>query len=88
MLVQEQNKKVIFDMKHYSFRRFKNKIKIYDKNKQYIGVLAEYTDSITAEHISKELKNFLEYCLMNDITCVFPLPMENEAKQVIFNEQQ
>ena len=87
MFIQDQEEKVIFNMKFYSLKRVGKKIKIFDNKDNYLGILAEYNSEEITKIIIEEIVELLKFCFENKMPCIYKFPAASEIEKVMENEK-
>jgi len=88
MFIQEERKKVIFNMNYYKMKRENNKIIILDMANNPLGTLVEYQDEATTKLIFQEVVELLHFCKINKTFCLYNFPQDKELKKVVGSERK
>jgi hypothetical protein len=83
MFIEEQKKKIIFNMLYHQVSRENSKLIIFDRQNNPLGILAEYKNEGIAEFIMEEIAEVLDICNMNGIFCLYKFPKEEEIEKEI-----
>ena len=87
MFIQDQSNKVLFNMLHYKIKKMDNRIGIFDKQENYIGVLAEYEDPFVTQSILNEIVYLMKCSNLNKRFCVYEFPSERDVEKMVKNNK-
>jgi len=83
MFILDQSNKVLFNMLFYKIKKVDNKINIFNKQDELLGVLGEYEDQKVTQTVLDEIINLVKYCHMNKIFCVYEFPAAEVIKKMV-----
>jgi len=83
MFIQDQTGKVTFNMRFYLLKQIKNQIFIYDKQRNCLGIVAEYDNNEITKEILAEVIDIMKVSLHTRAYCTYRFPLMSEIAEVI-----
>lgn len=83
MFIEDQSGKVLFNMLHYKLKKIDNRIGIFDKKENYLGVICEFKDHHITQIIMDEMVANMKHAAINRIFFKYEIPSEQEISELI-----
>ena len=85
MFIQDQSRKVLFNMKFYTLKNMGSIIQIFDSGGTFVGEIGEYENPQLAEMLVEEAREIMQIAAMNRSYCIYEFPTNEEIRQVMEN---
>jgi hypothetical protein len=88
MFIEDQSRKVIFDMRFYKLVLNNNDILIFDHRNKKIGIMGSYDNEKMSQEVMQHIQTIIQTSQTYQLNGYFTLPSKKEMQKVMESNEK